>query len=317
MIFLLLVACDDPESKDEPAFDGEDLRLAEGDFPDPGDDNAVWWGPEVEVQPGEDIMYCQFGTYKGADQGVHELVTYQNAFGHHLVPLGTTASELDYPDGTVIDCTQTGALDMGSLEPIVIATATEVGGTYHDLGMSVPDGMAVKLDAGQRYVMQAHWLNTGTEPILARDVAVFQFMEPDAVETWAAPLVTNHGDFTLPPGEATSVSFDCTFDDDYSFVYMLGHMHEWGTSMKVEQVTGDLVETVYDVAEWEPSFRDQSPVITYNPGDYALPAGTTLRTTCNWFNDTDAVIEFPFEMCVSVSLVYPLLTTDICDGGNE
>ncbi len=319
MIFLLSAIACAPQDADSvpPGFEGRDLRLREGDYPDPGDANAVWWGPEVELQPGEDVMHCVFGTYHGPDQGVHGLITYQNAFGHHLVPMGTTASELDYPDGTVVDCTQTGSISMTDLEPIVVPNGTQVGDEYVDLGMEIPDGMAVKLDEGQRFVMQGHWINTGTEPILAKDVAVFEFIDPAEVDTWAAQLVTNHGEFSLPPQETSSVSFDCTFDADYTFVYMLGHMHEWGRSLKVEEVSGDTVRTVYEVPAWDPVYRDQAPVTNFTSEPYSLAAGTTLRTTCEWFNDTDEPLEFPHEMCVSVSLVYPLLTTNICDGGNQ
>jgi len=311
MILLLSIACA-PESTEEIL----DLRLQEGDWDDPGDPDAVWFGPEVTIEPGDDIMWCVFGTYTGPEQAIHGLTTFQNEFGHHLVPMGTTASEIDFPDGTVIDCTQTGSLDMGSLEPLVIANATWTGERYTDLGMAIPEGMAVKLDADQRFVVQGHYLNTGTEPFLARDVAVFDFMPMEEVVTWAAPLVTNHGDFTLPKGEASTVSFDCAWEQDFNFVYMLGHMHEWGTSISVEEVAGETVSVVYDVPEWEISFRDQSPVTNFAEGSYTLPAGTALRTTCNWFNSADEDLIFPYEMCVSVSLVWPLQSTEICDGGN-
>ena len=43
-----------------------------------------------------------------------------------------------------------------------------------------------------------------------------------------------------------------------------------------------------------------------------MSQGDVVRTTCNWFNDTEEPLEFPQEMCDSVGLVYPQLTPVIC-----
>ena len=50
----------------------------------------------------------------------------------------------------------------------------------------------------------------------------------DAVTTWAAPLIFSRQDFSLPPGEASSTSFECTVDQAWNLHSFLGHMHEWG-----------------------------------------------------------------------------------------
>jgi hypothetical protein len=123
----------------------------------------------------------------------------------------------------------------------------------------------------------------------------------------------SHGAFSVPPGESLTVSFDCRFEQEWNVLYTLGHLHEWGTAIKLEQVQGDVTTTVFDIAEWEPAFRDAPPTFRYEPGEYVLPADATLRTTCSWFNDTDQPLEFPHEMCVSVAMVYPQTTAAICD----
>lgn len=309
MTLLALLACAGTDVPAESTPAPLDLRLVDGDYPETGDDAFEWWGPEVTVQPGEDVMWCLFGTYTGPDVGIHTFDIYQNAFGHHLQLMGTTASDLDYPDGTVMDCTATGSLPMADLEPLALPT----GGNIGEIELALPEGMAVKLDEGQRWVIQAHYLNTSTDAFLAEDVAIVGTLAEDAVTTWAAPLVMNRQAFEVPPAEEASVTFDCAFEQDYTVLYMLGHMHEWGTAYKVEQLDDQgAASTVYEVPEWSAEYRDSPPVSSYADGEWVLPAGTPLRTTCSWFNDTDETLVFPHEMCATVGVVYPALTPDIC-----
>ena len=314
-LLLALAACSaDPDDTSAELTDTTvDLRLTDADYTLPSPDADVWWGPEIEVAAGEDRVFCYFGTYTGPDVGVKTLTTFQNDFGHHLVLMGTTASELDYPDGTVIDCTETGSLDMTTIEPMVLPTGAFVGGEAL-LGQTLlPEGMAVKMDEGQRWVLQAHYINTGPDPIRAQDVAVLEYLDPAVVETWAAPMAMSHGSFSIPPGESGTVTMDCAFEQEWSVLYMLGHMHEWGTSIKLEQITPAETKVVLEVAEWSAEFRDAPPITRYADGEYDIPVDATFRTTCTWFNDTDEPLEFPHEMCVSVGMVYPQTTTVICD----
>ncbi|MDP2314565.1 MAG: hypothetical protein Q8P41_16805 [Pseudomonadota bacterium] len=315
MILALLAACD----SDLPATDDTaavDLRLTDADYPSPAANEEVWFGPEVTIAPGADEMWCVVGTYTGPDVGIHTQVTYQNAFGHHLVLMGMTSSPLDHPDGEVFECTTSDQYSMTDLEPLVLATSGYVGGTQLENEITMPEGMAVKLDSGQRYLIQAHYLNTGTEPFVARDALLMDYLDPDTeVDVWAAPFVLNKDDFSLPPGEATTASFDCEAEADWNALYLNAHMHEWGRSFTLERVLEDGNEPILDIPEWDPYFRDAPPTNYYEPGEFWIHQGDVLRTTCNWFNDTDAVIEFPHEMCDSVGLVYPQLTPVICNGG--
>ncbi|MDP2310324.1 MAG: hypothetical protein Q8P18_30185 [Pseudomonadota bacterium] len=314
MLLNALLACTAaPDDLVAPVDDSVDLRLTDADYTLPSADAEVWWGPDVEVRPGADQVFCYFGTYTGPDVGVKTLTTWQNRYGHHLVLMGTTASELDFPDGTVIDCTKTGTLDMTSIEPMVLPTGGYVGGAALAGVSALPDGMAVKMDQDQRWVIQAHYINTSTEAFHAKDVAVLEYLEPEQVETWAAPLAMSHGSFSIPPGETASVTMDCAFEQEWSVLYMLGHMHEWGTAIKLEQITPAETTVVFDVPTWAPEFRDAPPTFHYADGEYVIPADATFRTTCSWFNDTDEPIEFPHEMCVSVGMVYPQTTSVICD----
>lgn len=308
MILALLLACAGNDPGTDPD-DAVDLRLTEADLPELSAGQFAWWGPDTVVEPYQDVMSCVFGTYEGEDVGLTEFAVYQSPYGHHLQLMGTTLSPVDAADEAVLDCTETSSLAMSDLEPLMLPTSTN----YSSVDFDLPDGMAVKLDHGQRYVLQSHWINTDDEPVRLQDAAIFTTVPVEAVETWAAPLVANHTTFEIPPGESASLSFDCAYDQDFNILALLGHMHEHGKSFATEVVDpqGD-VERVYEIPEWEASYRDAAPQDWYEAGELVLRAGDTLRTHCEWFNDTDTVLDFPAEMCVTVTVAYPSLTPVIC-----
>ncbi len=316
-MLLLLTACsppfaDGPSTAPTGALDVRVAPEAAGTVM-PGD--VLLAGPEFELAPGEDVMVCVFGTWPGGDVGLHAVHTWQAEGGHHLQLLGTSAPVIDVPDGTVVDCTsEGGTFSMADMEPLIIAERATVDGVATDLGVGLPDGMAVELEAGQRWVLQSHYVNYGQEALRIRDLARLVTVPAADVTTWAAPLIFSRQDFSLPPGEASSTSFDCVTSEAWNLHSLLGHMHESGTRFAVERVEGSVVSPFYTVEEWDPAYRDEPVVTTWEDGGLALPAGSMFRTTCDWFNDTDAALVFPYEMCVAVGVVYPQKGTVICNG---
>ncbi len=312
----LLLACTtaptDSADSAEPAL--PDHRVTEETLGELPADAVVLEGPEAVIEPGDDVMMCVFGTYSGPTVGLHDVHTWQGAGGHHLQLMGTTTPAVDAPDGTVVDCTSDGSgFNMGDMEPIGVTNGGVVDGDEIGVSMPLPDGMAVELEEGQRYVMQSHYINTGTEAFRVRDLAVLTVVPVEEVVTWAAPLIFNDSAFSIPPASDLTRSFQCTTAEEWNFLYVLGHMHEWGTAFSVTQVEGEVRTPFYTIPEWDPVYRD-APEIAYNPdGTMLVPAGTTFETTCSWFNDEDHALEFPHEMCVTVNIVYPQKTTVICD----
>jgi hypothetical protein len=320
MITLLLFACGDDSVTLDPSSQDSvlDVTIDEADLGPLGPDQLVLEGPAVEIEPGEDKMICVYGTYTGPDVGLHDVHTHQGRYGHHLQLMGTTTPTLDAPDGTIVDCTgDTPEFQMASLEPIGLTNGGEVDGEPIGVSMPLPDGYAVELESGQRYILQAHYVNASSERLRIGDKAVLTVVPTEEVQTWVAPLVLNRDDFRIPAGGELTTSFDCTTEADWSAMYLLGHMHEWGTSFRLDRVEGDTVIPTYEVPEWDPVFRDAPMVMDGTTSPLALPAGTTLRTTCSWSNDTAEDLVFPHEMCVAVMFVYPQKATVICDGNGQ
>lgn len=309
----LLLACTDATGDSATPEDVLDLRLTEDDLPAEAGNQETWWGADTIIEPGQDVMWCTIGTYEGPDAGIHENISYQAEFGHHFVLMGTAASEIDYPDGTTFDCTNSDSY-MIDLEPMALVTSGYVDGELLGTTLPMPEGMAVELDQGQRYILQSHYLNTSTERIRVQDGIQLTLLDPDTeVDTWAAPYAMSLGEFSLPPQETTEITFDCTAEADWSVLYMIPHMHEWGTVFRLDQDRAGDVSNVLDIPTWEPYFRDAPPVEVYGDTPMHIQAGDVLSTSCTWFNDTDEAIAFPHEMCVSVGVVYPQTTPVICD----
>ncbi len=319
MIWMLLACAPEPDSKAADTGPAPvDLRVNPDDLPALTADQMMWLGPETVIPAYTDTMVCVFGTYTGPDIGMHSFETWQGAGGHHMVLMGTTLGTDVFADGDVADCTSTGTVAMQDMDPLILNTA----GNTNDLELPLPDGMAAKLRSGQRYVLQSHYLNTTDQALLVRDIGVSDTIPEDEVAIWTAPLVYNYADMEIPAQGALEVSFDCSFDDDFYYLYLQGHMHEWGTRISIDQVDqadqggagGEVLTNRYSIDPWMPEMRDLPPTNIYEEGSFLVPAGTVMRTTCAWQNDTDEAILFPHEMCDGVAMVYPSEVPRICDG---
>jgi hypothetical protein len=149
-------------------------------------------------------------------------------------------------------------------------------------------------------VLQSHYLNTGSVPIRIRDVVRIKEMPIADVQEWSGIYVTNLLNFDIAPHGETSVTFDCTVAKDMRLLFIGGHMHEWGRKFRLEYGdTVDSMKEIYKVDSWIPDYRDNPPVTLLTTNPMAVKAGSILRTTCTWQNDTAKSLNFPAEMCTS------------------
>ena len=294
----------------DSGIDALDLRLTEADY-DPAD--VQLWGPDVVIEPGEDIMYCIAGTWSGEDLGIHTLTTWQNKFGHHLQFYELTLSTIEWPDDEVHACGVGTDFDMTDTLPVGVPTAVWLGGEQ-TIDNPLAEGMAFSFDGGRRYLLQAHYVNTGDQAVRSKDVVTFATLDPETeVTTWAAPVILNNGNVDIPAASEGHMRFDCAMDQEMSVLFANGHMHEWGTSFTMTQTRADVARVLNTVPTWQAYYRDAPPTDYFDPGELSLAPGDTLTTECNWMNTTDESIAFPHEMCDGVMIGYPLKTTWICD----
>jgi hypothetical protein len=89
-------------------------------------------------------------------------------------------------------------------------------------------------------------------------------------------------------------------------------MHEWGTAFSTDHTVGETTERIYEVQDWDLEFRDEPPRVDFGETGRALGVGDVLTTTCTWEGNEEEIV-FPYEMCASVGIAWPLTVPLVCD----
>lgn len=265
------------------------------DLPEPPEHGIQIVLPDAIVEPGEEKMYCWYTTLPDTeDVWVREYQAYQGEGGHHVVGFITMEDE---PDGTIVDCEAAESMAMW----LPLLTPTSEG------HFVLPAGYGVKIPGSSRLVFQSHYVNAGEQPIRVADVVNLHYVEEANLPvTPAAPWGNTVLDFSLPAGQTTTVDYECTAPTEMNLITLLGHMHEYGDSISISIGSGGTMSTVYEVAEWEPEYRDKSPLAEWPvTAPYVVPAGHKMHVSCTWTNDSSEALQFPAEMCASLSWFYP------------
>ena len=243
--------------------------------------------PEATFNPAEEKMVCVLMTYTGPNTAWDKVDSQQGKFGHHIILLGANDDETR-PDGTVFDCTKMTT----GFQPYAIPLD------------GYPAGYGTELLTGKRLIIQFHYLNTGTTPILVRDVIRLQKKDPATVTKWMSVYTTAQVNFSIPAGASNfKVTYDCTIPADVELLAFGGHMHENGVSFHSELGDGTAMDLLYDVPQWTAAYRDSPPTNLYVTAPKSFVHGQTLRTSCVWNNTGDHAMEFPEEMCATFALV--------------
>jgi hypothetical protein len=311
---ILVTACgaDVPVGLTGPVSDEEAIDLRRP-FPPPPAGGLRLTTPEYVIEPASEVALCWFSTYVGPTTGIAAQWSYQSPYGHHVVMNATNAGAYDHPDGEVLDCTAADALPMTELQPLLIARGTTSGS---ELGpeseIILPRGMAVELRQGQRLVLQSHYVNPTADPILVQDALDLALADAEEVETWTAPFVHADIGLAIAPGRQ-ELSFDCAWPGPYELLFLAGHLHERGAAFETTMTRAQGgSRTLYSVDAWDPIYRDAPPVNEYAPGEMSVEEGDVFTTRCAWDNDTDRVLGFPEEMCVTFGMVYPTRVPLLC-----
>lgn len=253
--------------------------------------------PDAVIEPGQEEIYCWYTTLPDEqDVWVSEYQAYQGEGGHHVVGFLTMEDE---PDGTIVDCKAAESMAMW----LPLLTPTSEG---HFL---LPDGYGVRIPGGSKLVFQSHYVNASETAIRVADVVNIFYVDDAAIPgiVPAAPWGNTVLDFQLPPNQTTTVSYECAATSQMNLITLLGHMHEYGKSISIQVgPSGGAMETIYEVMEWEPEYRDKSPLREWTVTDpYVIDPGEVMRVSCTWSNESAETLAFPQEMCASLSWFYP------------
>lgn len=169
----------------------------------------------------------------------------------------------------------------------------------------MPDGVAVKLPAGEQLVLNLHIFNAGAEDISGTSAIEIVTAEESAVENEADLEIWGKTDLLIMPNDTTVESTACTIASDLSLIFAQPHMHTRGRHLKLTHTPQggepvDLIDAPYDFDEQ--LHADFDPAIQ-------LAAGDTIAIECTYENETDDAITFgestTDEMCFAGLWVYP------------
>ena len=290
-IFFALCSCKAPqntvetgdsESKPIDSASGIPVNDQTETHPNPPQDGYQIATPVMMVQPYSEIIYCYYGTYDGPDVGVvHFLPFTHSSFNHHSIL--RTQFGVEAEDGELVACGD-------SMEDLYRDSPDGMGGrtliqVTHVKGqtplagdwLALPDGYAVKLNSGSRWVVDTHFINPTDEIVLVNDTMNFGLVPVDEVENWIGAFELR-GDVEIPPQEEWSNSFDCTWEEDYEILSIFAHMHHLGKRFATDWTHNGQTERIYELTEWLPEYRENPRDITqhYLPGEFLVQ-----KVTCS------------------------------------
>jgi len=169
-----------------------------------------------------------------------------------------------------------------------------------------PDGVGLRLQAGQQIFLNAHTFNASDDPIEGRSgVSVLKAdsVDTEAEFTLAGPIFI--GTQIQGDSEPHEISGSCSVGGDGTILNWWPHMHQMGTHMVVK--VND--EVVHDENF---NFTEQ---INY-PTERQVQQGDSINVTCTYVNDTGDPVTWGDssnnEMCFVGYYRYPKIGDAFC-----
>lgn len=170
-------------------------------------------------------------------------------------------------------------------------------------GLTLPEGVAIKLPAGKVLNLSLHIYNTTTGELHGTSGMEIQKVDAHDGMVEAGSLLAGPLELTLPPGQVTTIKNVCTISAPTTAFAIFPHMHQLGRHLKTTVTVGGETSVVHD-AEYDFEEQYQLPIdpIEFNMGDQ-------IETECTYENPGPNTVTFgessDTEMCFSVFFRYP------------
>jgi hypothetical protein len=263
------------------------------DKPAAMDDPKVAWESlitaEWNIGPNQERYFCQRTTlkedvYLGAIRAV-------NPLGTHHTALTAEPGEATEPDG-LTECNS-------ALSPQGI-----FGSGVGTNEVFYPDGVGLRLRAGQQLLLNLHVFNVSDEPLSGTSGTEIVKIDPDKVAHAAESVLAGPLGFNLPAHETTKVDGTCTMTQDTTLFAVQPHMHQLGIHMKGVAHSSTAGEVVLHDGDYD--FDKQ---IVYPIDEVPMKAGDAVDIECTFDNTTDEDVGLGessnAEMCFLVLHRYP------------
>jgi hypothetical protein len=239
------------------------------------------------LQGGTESYTCVVATVP-EDMYIHAIRPIAPEGTHHTV-LTVGASQ---PDGTFPCSASTNGQNM------------VYGSGVNTEARTFPEGVAVKLEAGEKLLLNLHLFNAFPEPLAGTSGIEVRRMDPAEVVHEATAILAGTLDLNIPPQSTVTETGYCTLPADATVFAVGPHMHQLGTHLTVSALTSSGEEVLHDGAY---SFDDQQ-AFPVEPA-VELSAGDQLRIDCTYTNPTNQQVGWGdssnAEMCFATTFLYP------------
>lgn len=260
----------------------------------------------TEIQPGEDVEYCEVARLPGAESDHYFAKSFEfanNIGSHHLIVSAAAP-------GSAVEA-KLKALGVGERVPCFSAenqfgndAFVGVGGTQQPYNaVALPEGVGREYYGGQLLVFDYHYLNTREEPIPARSAVNFHLTDAASVEHIARGFSFSNVTIATAPVAHASFTGECHFRSDVMLSGLTRHTHRWGRDYSVWFSGGPRDgEEIWTSHDWqhETIYNFDEPI--------RMHAGEGLRFRCDFENDTARTLRYGVsasdEMCILFGTIW-------------
>jgi hypothetical protein len=286
--------------KPPPPDKGFQLHYGPANYDDP-DEVAKYL-----LMPGEEVTDCVFGTTPNETEVFHnEYHGRMRPGSHHLLVYTEDGGETTKPSTMPEACKQGTATRniFGAQTPAVdIMTAAN--------GAPENQGLAQRLDAKQRSVLQLHFINTTDKPILREAWTNVMYVDASKVKMQADPIFFLGGvAMNIQPGTRVVIKGKASATSSLRLVEATGHFHAHTVRFSAWKTVAGVRSLIFEDDNWhEPSMflfdsvtqnRAMDPehhTVGAISGIINLEKGDSIDWECEVNNDSEKALRFGNEV---------------------
>jgi hypothetical protein len=161
------------------------------------------------------------------------------------------------------------------------------GGTDVNSDVSLPPGVALKVNASTPLDLNAHYFNKTSSTLKGENYINFYTIPASSVQNIAKTFDLNNLEIILPPGERKTLVKNFTFNEVTRVAFLTSHFHKLGEKFVIKIYGGTRNgEVIYTNTDWE------HPATVSFPTPIILKAGEGLTSEVTYYNKTNKTVTF-------------------------
>ena len=173
------------------------------------------------------------------------------------------------------------------------------GAMTPDFDYRFPPGVALRIPANAALDFNVHYVNRSPVNLPGQALANLYTTDRTQVSIVARTLNFANTDFTLPPGQRTTVRKEFPVSTRTTVLGLTSHMHSMGERFEIRvKRTNGTETTVYTNTDWEhPGFVNLTTPLVLEPGD-------ALVSVVTWNNVTSNTVRFGLASTDEMNIIF-------------